>query len=348
MNNKQIKILLIEDNPGDVRLIQEMLAGIKDVTFELECADSLQDGLKRLAGGDIDVVLLDLSLPDSRGFDTFARAHAHAPQVPIIMLTGLDDESVADKAVREGAQDYLIKGEVNKNLLVRSIRYAFARQQAEEAARLKRFSEMLISVQEEERKRVARELHDETGQVLMTIKLSLEMIAKDDVGLEESVRQDLRETIKLVKRAMRELHRISARLRPEVLDELGLIPSIEQEVDFLAKRSGIKIEFESKGFKSRLESQKEIALYRVVQEALTNILRHSEATRVKVRITRKGSKVLLRVRDNGKGFEISGLNKSRGLGVLGMKERTVLVGGTFKIISEPGKGTLLEAEIPLN
>ena len=132
MNDKPLKILLIEDNPGDVRLIREMLTEAGNDLFELEYADRLITGLRCLAEGDIDVILLDLGLPDSHRFDTFARVHAQAPQVPIILLTALDDEVLAMKVVRQGAQDYLIKGKVDSNLLSRTIRYAIERKRAEE------------------------------------------------------------------------------------------------------------------------------------------------------------------------------------------------------------------------
>ncbi|MGA9348778.1 MAG: response regulator [Anaerolineae bacterium] len=127
----KLKVLLIEDNPGDARLIREILAEERGASFDVEGADRLSTGLEYLAGGDIDVVLLDLSLPDSRGLDTFARVHAQAPEVPIILLTGLDDEELAVKAVREGAQDYLVKGQVDSSLLVRSMRYAIERHRAQ-------------------------------------------------------------------------------------------------------------------------------------------------------------------------------------------------------------------------
>lgn len=132
MNDKPLKILLVEDNPGDVRLIREMLTEAGNDLFELEYADRLITGLRCLAEGDIDVILLDLGLPDSQRFDTFARVHAQTPEVPIILLTALDDEVLAMKAVRQGAQDYLIKGEVNSDLLSRTIRYAIERKKAQE------------------------------------------------------------------------------------------------------------------------------------------------------------------------------------------------------------------------
>jgi len=133
MDNKPIKILLIEDDPEYSYLMRAMLDVAWGAPFDLENADRLSTGLERLAAGDIDVVLLDLSLPDSWGFDTFARTHAQAPQVPIVVLSGLANETLAVEIVREGAQGYLAKGQTDGNLLVRTVRYAIERKQAEEA-----------------------------------------------------------------------------------------------------------------------------------------------------------------------------------------------------------------------
>lgn len=128
MEDKLLRILLIEDNPGDVRLIREMLAEVGGASFDLECVDRLSPGLERLAEGGFDVALLDLGLPDGRGLDTFTKAQVQAGEVPIVVLTALDDEALAAKAVAAGAQDYLIKGQVDGKLLVRAIRYAIERQ----------------------------------------------------------------------------------------------------------------------------------------------------------------------------------------------------------------------------
>ena len=132
MKKRQINVLLIEDNPGDVRLIREMLSEATDVIPKIECIDRLDAGLKRLAKGDINLLLLDLGLPDSKGLDTFVNVHTHAPEMPIVVLTGLDDEELGLKAVQMGAQDYLIKGQVMGNILVRTVRYAIERKRIEE------------------------------------------------------------------------------------------------------------------------------------------------------------------------------------------------------------------------
>ncbi|HEX9438292.1 MAG TPA: GAF domain-containing protein, partial [Roseiflexaceae bacterium] len=133
MSDERINILLIEDNAGDARLIGEMLSEAKRPQFDLECVDRLSTGLPRLAAGGVDVVLLDLSLPDSQGFETYVKLHGQDSGVPILVLTGLDDETIAIRAMQEGAQDYLIKGDVTGSMLARAIHYAIERNRAEQA-----------------------------------------------------------------------------------------------------------------------------------------------------------------------------------------------------------------------
>jgi diguanylate cyclase (GGDEF)-like protein len=147
MNEKAINVLLIEDNPGDARLIQELLAEPGGAVFTLECVDRLSTGLKRLVEGGIDVILLDLGLPDSQGLDTIVKAYDQVQDVPIVVLTGFDDEALAIQAMRAGAQDYLAKGQMDGNLLIRTVRYAIERELAEEALR-KAYSELERRVNE--------------------------------------------------------------------------------------------------------------------------------------------------------------------------------------------------------
>lgn len=129
MNSKPIQVLLVEDDPDDVLLIEDMLDEAGGGLFSLVCAGRLSAALERIGEGRPDVILLDLSLPDSRGFETFVQMYAQAPGVPVVVLTGLSDEELAVRAVQEGAQDYLVKGQVNDDLLVRAIRYAIERHQ---------------------------------------------------------------------------------------------------------------------------------------------------------------------------------------------------------------------------
>ena len=132
MSSENIRILLIEDNPGDARLILETLKDVRNVEISVEWVDELKKGIDLISGNRFDVLLLDLGLPDSEGYDTFVRAKEAAPGTPIILVTGLDDEMLAVKAVQNGAQDYLVKGEVDEKLLIKAVRYAIERKKAQE------------------------------------------------------------------------------------------------------------------------------------------------------------------------------------------------------------------------
>ena len=133
MSDEAIKVLMIDDNPAAISLMQYLLDDAKDVTVKLEHASRLESGIERLTKGGIDVVLLDILLPDSMGFHSFADLHAAVPDVPVIILSGIDDEALALRLVSDGAQDYLVKGEVTTTLLVRTIRCAIERTRGEEA-----------------------------------------------------------------------------------------------------------------------------------------------------------------------------------------------------------------------
>ncbi|MEE8597114.1 MAG: diguanylate cyclase [bacterium] len=139
-------ILLIEDNPDDIRLIQWIIAGIRNSHFKLECVDRLKTALKRLAKHGIDVILLDLGLPDSQGIDTLRSVDNKAPKVPIVVLTNLGDEKISVQAIQEGAQDYLIKGQVGSDLLKRTLMYAIERKQAEEELRAQSLKDELTGL----------------------------------------------------------------------------------------------------------------------------------------------------------------------------------------------------------
>ena len=174
MDDKAIRILLIEDNPGDARLIREMLIEAGGARFQLGCVDRLSAGLEHLAQERVDVLLLDLGLPDSQGLDTLARAQAQVPELPIVVLTGLDDEALATRAVQQGAQDYLVKGQVESSPLARAVHYAIEGKQAEaqrDAAleKLKEYSERLEEMVEER----TQDLRDAQEELVRREKLAV-------------------------------------------------------------------------------------------------------------------------------------------------------------------------------
>jgi len=206
-------------------------------------------------------------------------------------------------------------------------------------------------VQEEERRRISRELHDQMGQHLTALMLRLGGL-KDSVGEDSPFRESLRWLEDYAARIGQEAHRIALDLRPTSLDDLGLPVAIANYAEDWSRRSGIEAEVRTRGLESeRLPAPVETAIYRIVQEAMTNVLKHAGAGRVVITLNRMRGYLILIVEDDGKGFESdesAGTFAPRArLGLMGMKERAALAGGTMEIESVPGGGTSVLVRIPL-
>lgn len=215
----------------------------------------------------------------------------------------------------------------------------------EQRQQLVRLSSQVLAAEEEERKRVARELHDDTGQALTTVLVGLRGL-ESARGRRETVErvEALRE---VVASAMQGVRRLARALRPPVLDDLGLTPAIASLVQDLRQHTEIAAEFQADGLDQRLSLQIEVVLYRIAQEALTNVARHARAGHVLVSLARDGRLLRLSVEDDGVGFDVASSRASGGLGLFGIQERLSLVGGSLHIHSRPGKGTRVVAEVPL-
>jgi len=221
------------------------------------------------------------------------------------------------------------------------------RKEAEAAEQLRRLSEKLIKYQEEERKHIARELHDHIGQDLAAIKISLQMLEKEYPEMEDGLWDEIEEVVRIADNTIADVRRISATLRPESLDRMGLVPALEHQIEYLSGRGDTKLTFHSRDFKVRLAPEDEIAIYRIVQEGITNILKHAQAGNARVRISRKGKNIHLSIRDDGVGFTPGWEKATMGLGLVGIKERVKGLGGEFAIKSKGGKGAELLITIPM-
>ncbi len=207
----------------------------------------------------------------------------------------------------------------------------------------------IINAQEQERQRIARELHDETSQVLTSLLISLAVL-EESIESPES-RERIADTRTLAHSTLRAIRTLSIDLRPSALDDLGLLPALRWYVKEYQKKCAIEVNFRSSGLKERLPAEMETALYRIVQECLTNTARHSSAKKVSVMLRETEDAIKATIKDDGCGFDYDALLKNpgqeRGLGLAGMHERAVLLGGTLDISSEPGKGTTINVNIPL-
>jgi PAS domain S-box-containing protein len=216
---------------------------------------------------------------------------------------------------------------------------------------LRDLSRQILDAQEEERKRISRELHDEIAQVLTAINLHLAALKKEAAPNSKDLKRKIAHTQRLVERSVNMVHQFAGQLRPPALDDLGLIPALHSYMKDFAKRTGLSIRFTSftRGRTEQLDSARRTVFYRVAQEALTNVARHAQASLVKVSIRKLRDFIRMEVKDNGKSFQVQGVlptGRNKGLGLLGMRERVEMVGGRFTVESSPGKGTTIRAEIP--
>jgi two-component system sensor histidine kinase NreB len=205
-------------------------------------------------------------------------------------------------------------------------------------------SRHLVRAQEEERKRISRELHDGTGQGLMVLRLYLGMLASETQGLESQLK--IREALNLLDHTIEDLRRIVGRLSPRTLEEIGLLAAIRKEARDVSKNSGIKGQLELPPGLDKLGYEIEVAIYRSLQEALHNIVKHSQAKNFTVRLQRSAGRVCLAVEDDGVGLCGKRDSRSRTFGLLGMRERIAALGGKVQIRSREGKGTRIRVVLP--
>jgi signal transduction histidine kinase len=229
--------------------------------------------------------------------------------------------------------------------------------QQEVAEQLRRMQENLrfylhqvTKAQEEERKRISHELHDETIQALVALSRQLDTIASGDKGLPEEYRHQLEEIWQQTNDIIKEVRRLSQDLRPAALDSLGLLPALEWLASEVTSYSGIETKVKVRGEQRRLPEEMELVLFRITQEALRNVWRHSQASKAEIEVEFEPGITRITVSDNGKGFnlpdKIDGLARDGKLGLAGMKERAQLIGGTLTVQSSPGKGTSITIESP--
>jgi signal transduction histidine kinase len=346
-----LRVLLVEDDEDDYVLIRDLLAEIEGLA--LEWVDGYEEAMRRLERDAYDVCLVDYRLGEKSGLGLMREAASRGYRAPMILLTGRGDRTVDLEAMRAGAADYLLKGEIDAPTLERSIRYAFARRLRSLGESERRFRSLVgkvMAAQEEERKRVAYEVHDGLAQTAAAAHHLLLAYARRFPPESEEGRRILDRSLALVQQTVGEARQVIADLRPTVLDDFGLATAIRQQVERL-DGEGRTVEFEEGLDGERLPTAMETALYRVAQEALTNIRKHAPTARVRVTLRREGGTVYLGVRDWGQGFMLDSVANGGGpgerVGLSSMRERISLLGGTFSISSEPGLGTEVTARIPL-
>lgn len=371
-SGKLLQVLLVEDSASDAALLQESIlsSGVKDLSVSV--VGSLRESADHFKNNHIDATLLDLSLPDSSGLETVQRVRIVCPDMPIVVLTGIDDEKTGIEAVRMGAQDYLVKGQADGRLIARAVRYAIERKRAEQeiqkardelevrvrerTAELRLSQEKLRSLaaeleltEERERRQIASDLHDSIGQILSFSSRELKTLQKSSP---EEMSKSLQQVSSQLDKAIEQARTLSFDLSPSILYDLGFEVAIEDLVDKFSREKKIRCCFENCRMPKPLTDDVKILLYRAVRELLINTAKHSHAGVVKVSLLRSSSDIYVTVEDDGRGFDASvlngGMEKVKGFGIFNVRERLNHIGGQFKIETSKDKGTKVTLTAPLN
>jgi signal transduction histidine kinase len=378
-------ILAVDDNDAFRYSVARRL---RDAGFQVIEAATGAEAL-RLAREEPVLITLDINLPDIDGFEVCRRLKSDpvTREIPVLHLSASCVDS--DHKVRglEGGADAYLSEPIDQQELVATVKALLrmreaqreARCQAEEAERarqelkainetlemrvqqrtaelqaqvseVQKLSSFLLQAQDEERRRISRELHDSTGQLLVALKLNVNRLKSEFGHANPEGERILEDTESVVEEMSRQLRSMSYLLHPPLLDEAGLASALRWYVDGFATRSSLKVTLDLPGELGRLPQLLETTIFRLVQESLTNIHRHSESKTGSIRILSNDSEVLVDVSDEGKGFsfdsEVEGRTSRPGVGILGMRERVNRFGGTLEILSD-SSGTHVVARLPI-
>jgi signal transduction histidine kinase len=332
----------------------------------MHCVETENDFRRELDEFQPHVVLSDYSMPQFDGMAALDIARECHPEIPFVFVSGRMGEEYAIGALKNGAIDYVLKSNLVRlpvavERAIQDAKDRAARRKAEAerlqaqqqlqnyAERLQILSRKVIETQESERANIARELHDQLGQTLSAVKLNLQVIQRSTGAQPISHRID--ELIQTISETLQQVRTLALEMRPPQLDALGLTSALQSYVERLSATSALKIELIAPPLPT-LPSQLDITCFRIVQEALTNVIRHAAAQRVRIELHADADTLFLSVKDDGKGFDPNAvqLRALRGysMGLLGMEERARLLSGTLMIRSGPGTGSEIHAEFPLS
>ncbi|MHB1193631.1 MAG: ATP-binding response regulator [Longimicrobiales bacterium] len=362
---ESITILVLEDDPAD-RIAIERLVQREGLPWTLRWAETVAEGLRCVGDGGLDLAVLDHRLPDGTGFDLLS----HLGATPYVFVTDGRETAVAIKALKGGASDVLLKDRrrgyvdllpsvVRGTVALRRLRDQVrshqeeletrveerTREAREAALRLRALAARLVSIREEERRSFAREIHDELGQGLTGLRMDLALLRSELVESDRASAARLAECIATIDQSIDLVRGLSSRLYPPILDILGLGPALEGLVGEYQGRNPVRFHVDINCVGPDLGSPQALALYRVAQEALTNVIRHAKAEHVWVSLHEEGNGHVMEIRDDGKGGAPERISSTSTVGLLGMRERILEFGGVFTIDSPAGGGTVVRARI---
>jgi signal transduction histidine kinase len=355
-----LTILIVEDNPADLFVLEGLLWKTRLYIDTILRASSFAEAVLLLENNKPNLILLDLSLTDSVGIDSFAHINQIASDIPIIVLTGLADREMALETMAKGAQDYLVKGEFEEKLLAKSIQYSIERkknlenilntriameQKLEEERILKQreIAEAVIIAQEKERHDLSRELHDNVNQQLTVAMMYIASAEKKQEGGSEILKQ----SANFIFNAIEEIRKLTKNLVTPLIKDFGLVKAIDSIVDDVAALNTIHIQFNSDSFfENDIQYDFKLSIFRIVQEQMSNVLKHSKAANCNIELGRNEQTIYLSVVDDGVGFDPNTLKN--GIGIYNITSRVELFGGQINIEAAIMKGCSIQINFPVN
>jgi two-component system sensor histidine kinase UhpB len=352
-----VNLLVVEDSDLDFELLQAMLMrdlaplGMRLRATRVEDEPGMREAFAR---GRVDAVITDHNLPRFDSFAALKVAKSVDDDLPVIVLSGEMADDLAVAALQAGADDFILKSRMFRLVpaIKRGLDAAEARRdrRAQTAAvaasevKLRELTQHLEGAKEEERRAIAREIHDDIGSTLTALKFELSRLARE-LGARPASAPRINAMQELIGHAVSASHRIQYNLRPPVLDA-GLVAALEWQVKGFIGRTGVPATFESNRDEIVLAPERAAAIYRVAQEALTNVAKYAQATRVTVHLFVAADEITLEVADNGVGFDLRMLAATPGFGVRGLLERARGLSGWAEVNSAPQRGTTVMFSIP--
>jgi signal transduction histidine kinase len=368
MNKPSLRVLLVEDSPSDARLIQQSLLSHEVSAFKVLVSECLDDAIARLTNEQFDVLLLDLGLPDSTGIETLIRASDAAPEMPIVVLTGADDQTISVEAIKHGGQDYLVKGHADAQIIANAIRYAILRKNAEKelkslneelerrvaertamaehrAEQLRQLAAELTLAEHRERRRLARILHDGLQQTLAAAKYGLTFVKNAD-----DPRQETEKVAELIDEAIETSRSLTSELSPPILSAGGLLPMLKWLAEWFFERHGLDVKLNAGNGKGSVPEEIIVLLYQSIRELLFNVVKHAGVKTAQVGVIQRPNHIFVTISDEGVGFDPGQLRaeggNSRGFGLFSISERLSYLGGRMLIDSARGQGSRFSLFIP--
>jgi len=347
------RLVVVEDSELDYELLLAMLMreGLRPRAVRVEDEPGMRDAF---AAGPVDAVITDHNLPRFDSFASLKVAKAADPDIPVIVLSGEMSEELAVASLHAGADDFVLKTRMFRvaSALQHSLQAARTRRDArtataalvESESKLHALTQHLERAKEEERRAIAQEIHDDVGGALTALKFEVVRLARE-LGTGSGHTERLHAIQQLLESAVVATHRIQHALRPAVLDA-GLVAALDWLTRGFGERTGLPVDFRSNRDEFEIAPDRAAALYRVAQEALTNVRKHAGARAVHVQLFALDDEVTLEIADDGVGFEADALAVTPGFGVRGLLERARGLDGWAEVSSSPGRGTTVMFSIP--